>query len=75
MSSYGSTYGLLRRNGRQMYMADIANWQDYAFRLGAVGYEQVPLNDAHRRVSQAALTAQVGLVESLYRRPLKQSLK
>ena len=68
MSSYGSTYGVVRRNGRDLYVADLAGWQDYSFRLGGVGSQHVPLNDAHRRVSQAALTAQVRLMESLYGR-------
>jgi sulfatase-like protein len=33
MSSYGPTYGLLRRNGRLLYVVDIAEGRDYAFDL------------------------------------------
>src|SRR5207342_2218376 len=27
MSSYGSTYGLLRRNGRSLYISDLLDWR------------------------------------------------
>jgi hypothetical protein len=32
-SSYGPTYGLLRRNGRALYVSDVAAGRDYAFDL------------------------------------------
>lgn len=69
MSSYGPTYGLLRRNGREMYVANLANLREYAFTLEAGTHRQVPPGDARRRVSQAELVAQIAALQRLYTRP------
>ena len=66
MSSYGSTYGAVRRNGRDLYVADLSNWREYAYSLDATGHRRVPLSDGLRRVFQADLTAQVNAVRPLY---------
>jgi len=68
MSSYGATYGLLRRNGRDMYVANIDAFREWAFSLGAVGHQQTPLGDARRRVNQAELGGQIDAVRRLYQR-------
>ena len=68
MSSYGPTYGLLRRNGREMYVVDNEALREWAFSLGPVGYQQSTLGDARRRVNQAGLIAEIEAVERLYRR-------
>lgn len=65
MSSYGPAFGLLRR-GNEMYMSDLASWQESAFALGAVTYQPVPLTDGFRRLSQAALAEQVGRLAREY---------
>jgi hypothetical protein len=68
MSSYGPSYGVVRRNGREMYTAEFDEWRDYAFRLGPLTHERIVLTDARRRVSQAALAREVDAFERLYRR-------
>src|SRR5687768_18074237 len=30
-SSYGSTFALLRRNGKFLYISDLVNWREYAY--------------------------------------------
>lgn len=69
MSSYGSTYGLLRRNGRSLYISDLLNWREYAYRLlrGPLG-ERETVSEPVRRLSQAEILGHVRKVEDLYRR-------
>ena len=67
MSSYGPVFGLVRR-GRDMYLTDLRDWQEYAFALGMVGYRQIPLTDAMRRVSQAEILKQAEAVKGVYGR-------
>ena len=67
MSSYGPVFGLVRR-GHDMYPTDLENWQEYAFALGMVGYQQIPLTDATRRVSQAEILKQSEAVKGVYGR-------
>jgi len=70
MSSYGPVFGVLRKNGRDMYMTDLRDWQEYAFELGPVGYREVPVTADTRLASQAALLRDVEAVKGLYlRRP------
>jgi phosphoglycerol transferase MdoB-like AlkP superfamily enzyme len=70
MSSYGSTYGLLRRNGRFLYVSDLLNWRDHAYELfqepnGAA----VPVTGALRRVNQAGIEQQLDRVDRMFKRP------
>ena len=69
MSSYGSTYGLLRRNGRSLYISDLLNWREYAYTLlpGPLG-ERETVSESVRRLSQSEILAHVRRVEDLYRR-------
>jgi hypothetical protein len=69
MSSYGSTYGLLRRNGRSLYISDLLNWREYAYTLqrSPLG-ERETVSESVRRLSQAGILGHVRQVEDLYRR-------
>jgi len=69
MSSYGSTYGLLRRNGRLLYISDLLNWREYAFTLfkEPVG-EAAAVEPALRRVNQAEILSEISRIEAMYRR-------
>jgi len=68
-SSYGSTYGLLRRNGRSLYISDLLNWREYAYdlRREPLGERQA-VSQPMRRLSQAGITSHVARVDDLYRR-------
>lgn len=66
MSSYGPVFGVLRKNGREMYMTDLRDWQEHTFELGPVGYNEVPVTDAVRRASQAGLLQDIDAVKRLY---------
>ena len=68
MSSYGSTYGLLRRNGKFLYISDLVSWREYAYTLfkQPVG-ERIPVTDVHRRIGQAGIRKHVKAVDALYR--------
>ena len=56
MSSYGSSYGLLRRNGRSLYMVDLVNRKEAALTLDRdpLG-EPVAATEALRRLSRRAI--------------------
>jgi arylsulfatase A-like enzyme len=55
-SSYGPTFGLLRRNGRLLYIADAAAGQDYAFDLSTKPLgSPVAVTDDLRRMSHDAI--------------------
>jgi hypothetical protein len=66
MSSYGPAFGVIRRDGREMYLTDLRDWQEHAFQLGPVWYEEVPVTAPFRQVSQAALLKEIARVKSLY---------
>lgn len=67
MSSYGSSYGLLRRNGRQLYALDLFNWREYAYELfqHPLG-TRVKVRDALRRVNQTQMGERVAEVDRFY---------
>jgi hypothetical protein len=67
-SSYGSTYAILRRNGKFLYISDLVNWREYAYTLShePVG-ERVPVTDVIRRIGQADIRRRVDEVDTLYR--------
>jgi len=68
MSSYGSSYGILRRNGRFLYISDLLDWREYAYTLfrEPLG-ERVAISDALRRVNQRLIRERVDRVNALYR--------
>jgi hypothetical protein len=68
MSSYGPTYGLLRRNGRRLYLADLADGTESTYGLDAVGDHRRPLHDAERRLNETKLVGHLQDYEQLYQR-------
>jgi hypothetical protein len=56
VSSYGPTFGLLRQNGRSLYVADATNSKAFAFDLsGGLLGSSVDLSDNQRRRNQRAI--------------------
>ena len=66
-SSYGATYGLLRRNGRLLYVSDLVEWSESAYSLSAHGGAERVLADADlRRLNQRLIRERVTEVASFY---------
>ena len=67
MSSYGASYGMLRRNGRFLHISDLINYREYAFELfkEPVG-TRTRVTDDLRRVNQALVRRQIAEIEALY---------
>ena len=67
MSSYGSSYGLLRRNGRLLYMVDLVNRKEAALTLDRdpLG-EPIPASDALRQLSRNAILDGLAEIERLF---------
>jgi arylsulfatase A-like enzyme len=59
-SSYAPTYGLLRRNGRSLYVSDLFERKEFAFDLGRepIG-TQILVDQATRRVNQRLIRERV----------------
>jgi arylsulfatase A-like enzyme len=68
MSSYGSTFALLRRNGKFLYISDLVNWREYAYTLfrEPLG-ERVPITETLRRAGQADILRKMDEVDALFR--------
>ena len=67
MSSYGPTYGLLRRNGRLLYISDLVNWREFAFDMSRAPLgERVDISDDLRVVNQRGIRERVGQVTAFY---------
>lgn len=66
-SSYGAVYGILRHNGRSMYIADAISGRDYAFDLGD-GRVSRPLGvtDALREANWTLIRDQIGALAAQY---------
>ncbi len=68
MSSYGSTYGLLRRNGKFLYISDLLNWRDHAYELfDEPNGTRVPVTGAMRRINQDGIRRQLDRVDEMYK--------
>jgi hypothetical protein len=67
VSSYGPTYGILRRNGRLLYISDLVDWHESAFDLTQqpIG-SRVVVEDELRRVNQRLIRDGVAAVASFY---------
>lgn len=67
-SSYGSTFALLRRNGKFLYISDLVNWREYAYTLfrEPLG-ERVPVTETVRRAGQADIRLKMDEVDALFR--------
>jgi arylsulfatase A-like enzyme len=69
-SSYGAVYGLVRHNGRRLYIADAIEGRDYLYDLApTAGDVRISLTDAERRASRALIRAQVGELAAWYGLP------
>jgi len=70
VSSYGASYGSLRRNGRLLYAIDLVNRKEDAFTMSREPLgEERPASDALRRLGQADILAGLGQVEQLFTSP------
>ncbi len=68
MSSYGSTFALLRRNGKFLYISDLVNWREHAYTLfrEPLG-DRVPVTETLRRTGQADIRIKMDEVDALFR--------
>ncbi|MCC7179548.1 MAG: sulfatase-like hydrolase/transferase [Acidobacteria bacterium] len=67
-SSYGSVYGWLDDNGRQLYVSDGVSLRDYRYELdGTPTGRALPVTPEDRRVGQKSIRAAIGEVASFYR--------
>ena len=67
-ASYGATYGLLRRNGRGLYVTDLVERREFAYDLsrGAVGAETT-VDHGLRQVNQREIRGQVAEIASFFK--------
>jgi hypothetical protein len=72
-SSYGAVYGMLRDNGRLMYVVDAVDGREYAFDLANVPGTRVEVTQSmtneNRRMIQEQLTALASLYQYHPERP------
>jgi hypothetical protein len=72
-SSYGAVYGMLRDNGRLMYVVDTVDGREYAFDLASVPGERIEvtqtMTNENRRLIQEELTALAALYHYQPERP------
>jgi arylsulfatase A-like enzyme len=68
MSSYGASYGVLRRNGRFLFISDLINYREYAFDLfkEPLG-EPARVTDDLRRVNQQLIRTHVATIEDFFK--------
>ena len=66
-ASYGATYGLLRRNGRLLYVSDLVEWQELAYDLsrGQNGVA-IEIDAESRRLNQRLIKERVAELSSFY---------
>lgn len=69
MSSYGPTFGVLRRNGRFLYISDLLNFREYAYTLFEEpnGHSVSP-HATIRTVHQRLIRRHLDQLDALYRR-------
>jgi hypothetical protein len=67
VSSYGASYGLLRRNGKFLYISDLVNMREYGFELftDPLG-TRVRVSDDVRRVSQMLIRERVRAFDAFH---------
>jgi hypothetical protein len=66
-SSYGPVYGVLRDNGRYVYVADAVNSRDYAYRMGVSSRERVGVSPEDREENRAFIRQQLAELARAYR--------
>ena len=67
VASYAATYGMLRNNGRMLYVAEVVNGREYQFDL-AVGLNgrRVDVTDGDRRLNRDLIRRQVTELDEFY---------
>jgi arylsulfatase A-like enzyme len=66
-SSYGPVYGMLRQNGRHLYIADAVNGKEYAYDLfQEVSGRRVAVTDADRTLSRGLIRDQITALATLF---------
>ena len=69
-SSYGAVYGVIRHNGRRLYIADAIEGRDSAYDLApASGDTRLGMTDAERQADRALIRSQIDDVASWYGYP------
>jgi arylsulfatase A-like enzyme len=58
-SSYGAVYGVIRHNGRTLYIADAIEGRDSLYDLNPAGDERIGVTDADRRANRALIREQL----------------
>lgn len=66
-SSYGAVYGILKDNGRWLYIADGVNQKDYLFDLKDANGLPRPINGAIRAGYEELIRAQIQTINSFFR--------
>jgi hypothetical protein len=66
-SSYGPVYGVLRDNGRYVYVADAVNNRDYAYRMGESSRERVGITPEDREANRMFIREQLRELARAYR--------
>jgi arylsulfatase A-like enzyme len=66
-SSYGAVYGMLRHNGRELYIADAIGGRDYAFDLADEGHAaRVDITPAMRSLNRTLIRQQIAAIGAEY---------
>jgi arylsulfatase A-like enzyme len=66
-SSYGAVYGLIRHNGRRLYIADAVEGRDYLYDLSPAGGDaRIGMTDSDRSTDRALILEQVADIAAWY---------
>jgi hypothetical protein len=65
-SSYGPVYGVLRNNGRSLYIADALNQRDYAYDLASLRPVRVGVTQKQRAVSRDFIRQRLHTLADMY---------
>ena len=65
-SSYGPVYGVLRDNGRMLYIADGVNTRDYAYDISGLKPIRVGVTPAMRTADRTLIHEKIAALASLY---------
>jgi hypothetical protein len=69
-ASYSAVYGVVRKNGRRVYIIDAVSGAEYAYdRARSSGWKAVPVVDAIRVPAQRIIREHVDDVRRVYRLP------
>ena len=66
-SSYGAVYGMLRDNGRLMYVVDAVDGREYAFNLANAPGTRVEVTQSMTNENRAMIKEQLAALAELYR--------